>query len=186
MKPILAGTKLPTMKRSTSTIMAITATLLTAALSLDSCKHDGVALGTDLLLYEMAIVDAGFVWFKFSDTALDKSSGSGHSEPKLRTRYNVTAAAMLDSEGRIQDGAQFPEGSLIVKELLENDLTISLYAVLYKSSENADADENGWVWGYLNPNGTVRTPASQKGSGCIGCHTQSDHIDYMLMNKFYP
>lgn len=166
--------------------MAAAALLIAVSLSLDSCKHDGAALGTDLLLYEMATVDTGFVWFKFSDAALDKSSGSGHSQPKLRTRYNATAAAMLDSEGRIQEGIQFPEGSLIVKELLENDLTISLYAVLYKSSENADADQNGWVWGYLNPNGTVRTPASDKGSGCIGCHTQDGHIDYMLMNKFYP
>jgi hypothetical protein len=160
--------------------------LVMAGFGIHSCKHDGVALGTDLLLYDMATVDTGFVWFKFSDAALDKSSGSGHSEPKLRTRYNAMAATMLDSEGRIQEGIQFPEGSLIVKELLDNDLSISLYAVLYKSSGNADADENGWVWGYLNPNGTVRTPASQKGSGCIGCHTQSGHIDYMLMNKFYP
>ncbi len=154
--------------------------------SVYSCKHDGVAVGTDLLLYDMATVDTGFVWFKFSDVALEKSSGSGHSEPKLRTRYNAVAAAMLDANGRIQEGAQFPDGSLIVKELLENDLSISLYAVLYKKADNPDADANGWVWGYLNPNGTVRTPASDKGSGCIGCHTQSGHIDYMLMNKFYP
>jgi len=165
-------------------------TLLTltsmVSVAIQSCKHDGVALGTDLLLYDMATVDTGFVWFKFSDEALGKSSGSGHSEPKLRTRYNAVAATMLDAEGRIQEGAQFPDGSLIVKELLENDLSISLYAVLYKKAGNPDADANGWVWGYLNPNGTVRTPASQKGSGCIGCHTQSGHIDYMLMNKFYP
>lgn len=174
------------MTRSISLAMAVSAILIATSLSLESCKHDGVALGTDLLLYDMATVDTGFVWFRFSDAALGKSSGSGHSQPKLRTRYNATAATMLDSEGRIQEGAQFPEGSLIVKELLENDLTISLYAVLYKSSENADADQNGWVWGYLNPNGTVRTSASEKGSGCIGCHTQSGHIDYMLMNKFYP
>lgn len=143
-------------------------------------------MGTDLLLYDMATVDTGFVWFKFSDEALDRSSGSGHGEPKLRTRYNGVAAAMLDAEGRIQEGAQFPDGSLIVKELLENDLSISLYAVLYKKADSPDADANGWVWGYLNPNGTVRTPASDKGSGCIGCHTQSGHIDYMLVNKFYP
>jgi len=165
-------------------------TLLTltsmVSVAIQSCKHDGVALGTDLLLYDMATVDTGFVWFKFSSEALDKSSGSGHSEPKLRTRYNAVAASMLDAEGRIQEGAQFPDGSLIVKELLENDLSISLYAVLYKKAGNPDADANGWVWGYLNPNGTVRTPASQKGTGCIGCHTQSGHIDYMLMNKFYP
>lgn len=156
------------------------------SMALNSCKHDGVAVGTDLLLYDMATVDTGFVWFKFSDEALDRSSGSGHGEPKLRTRYNGVAAAMLDAEGRIQEGAQFPDGSLIVKELLENDLSISLYAVLYKKADSPDADANGWVWGYLNPNGTVRTPASDKGSGCIGCHTQSGHIDYMLMNKFYP
>lgn len=174
------------MQRSKHIQMMTLSFLLMTGFAIHSCKHDGVALGTDLMLYEMATVDTGFVWFKFSDAALERSSGSGHSQPKLRTRYNATAASMLDSEGRIQNGIQFPDGSLIVKELLDNDLSISLYAVLYKSAGNADADENGWVWGYLNPNGTVRTPASQKGSGCIGCHTQGDNIDYMLMNKFYP
>lgn len=160
--------------------------LVMAGFIVNACKHDGVALGTDMLLYDMAVEDTGYVWYKFSDAALDISSESAHGLPKLRTRYNAIAATMLDSEGRIQPGIQFPEGSLVVKELLEDDLSLVRYAILYKNATSADADDQGWVWGYLNASGTVRTSSSEKGSGCSGCHSQGGNIDYMLMNKFFP
>ncbi len=40
--------------------------------------------------------------------------------------------------------------------------TLSRYAVLYKSTGHADADANGWVWGYINADGTVAVSASEK------------------------
>ena len=83
-------------------------------------------------------------------------------------------------------GAAFPDGSLIVKELYEDASTLARYAVLYKSTGHADADVNGWVWGYINEDETVAVPASEKGSQCIGCHSQEGSIDYVLMNKFFP
>ena len=44
----------------------------------------------------------------------------------------------------------------------------------------------GWVWGYINADESIAAPASEKGSQCISCHSQSDNIDYMLMNKYFP
>ena len=154
--------------------------------ALSSCKKEDEPKGTDLELYEMAKVTEGFTWYMLSDGLLDKSAGSGHNYPFLRTRYNTEAATQLDPDGKIKPGASFPEGSLVVKELYNDGSTLGRYAILYKDSGNADADANGWVWGYIDANGSVAEPASKKGTSCIGCHTQDGGIDYMLMNKFFP
>jgi hypothetical protein len=154
--------------------------------SMNSCKKGKKAKGTDKELFEMAESTSGFVWYKNSDEVLSKSSASGHPQPFLRTRYNSVAATQLDSDGKIVSGASFPEGSLIVKELLDNEKSLARYAILYKQSGNKDADTQGWVWGYINADGSVSEPASNKGSSCISCHSQADNINYMLMNKYFP
>lgn len=154
---------------------------------ISSCTKDKVPLPlTDEILYNMARSTNGFIWFKNSDTLFNKSSGSGHAPPYLRTRFNSIAAAKLDAEGKIIPEAVFPEGSLIVKELFADPTTIERYAVLYKSTNHQDADSKGWVWGYINADGSVASPASNKGSSCINCHSQEGNIDYMLMNKYFP
>lgn len=153
---------------------------------LHSCKHESAEANTDQLLFEMAQKTAGFVWYKNSGAFLEKSSGSGHPQAYLRTRYNAIAAANLDPEGNIIEGSFFAEGALIVKELYENPSTLSRYAILYKKPDHQYADARGWVWGYVNANGKVASEASKKGASCINCHSQSGHIDYMLMNKFFP
>ncbi|MCF8465012.1 MAG: cytochrome P460 family protein [Flavobacteriales bacterium] len=162
--------------------------LIILTITIQSCKKDEPepAKGIDLQLYEMAQETAGFTWYKNSDALLDKSSGSGHNYPLLRTRYNSTAATQLDSDGKVSANASFPEGSFVVKELTNNDGSIGLYAILYKKSDSEHADDRGWVWGYIYPNGDVATSAVDKGAICTGCHLQSESIDYMLMNKFFP
>jgi len=155
---------------------------------LESCTHDQISANenVDASLYQMAMDTEGYSWYKYSDTALPKSSGSGHSNPKLRTRYNLLAASFLDSNGLVVPGTQFPDGSTIVKELMSNTEVIERYAVLFKDSNHAYADANGWVWGYIDADGTVAVKASDKGQACINCHSQADHIDYGLMNKAFP
>jgi hypothetical protein len=156
------------------------------AIIIDSCKKEEKGTGTDKELYDMAIVTTGFTWYKHSSVILNKSAGSGHSQPFLNVRYNTIAAAKLDSAGKLKPGTAFPEGSLIVKELYDKSKNIERYAILYKSSKHQDADPKGWVWGYINYDGSVSEPASRKGSACINCHSQINNIDYMLMNKFFP
>lgn len=158
----------------------------TIVLIFHSCKKDEQATGIDKEMLDMAMETAGFTWYKNSDVLLDRSSGSGHDYPFLRTRYNATAATMLDSTGKIIPGSVFPEGSFIVKELYENSTTLGRYAMLYKKAGDANADANGWVWGYVNADGTVAQSADEKGSGCRGCHSETNNIDYMLMNIYFP
>ena len=151
----------------------------------DSCDKE-TAEGTDKFLYDLSVDNFGHQWFGFSDQLLNKSSGSGHNQSFLRTRYNTVAAVQLDSTGRVKSGISFPNGSLIVKELVNSPGTVFRYAIMYKDSTHVDSDSNGWVWGYINGDGTVAEPASSKGSICTGCHAQSGHIDQTLMNKFFP
>ena len=159
---------------------------LTSIWTINSCKKEKEAIGTDKELYEISKTTSGFVWYKNSNALIDKSSGSAHAQPLLRTRYNSVAASKVDSNGKVKQGEIFPEGSLIVKELHDNSTTLGRYAILYKNSGSADADAKGWVWGYINADGTVAESASKKGSSCISCHSQADNIDYMLMNKYFP
>ena len=173
------------MRNKFKTIAAFTFCLV-GMWSINSCTKEKVAAGTDKELYDMSKTTTGFVWYKNANTLLGKSSGSAHPQPFLRTRYNAIAASKLDASGKIVTGASFPEGSLIVKELHDNSTTLGRYAILYKKSSRADADAKGWVWGYINADGTVAESASKKGTACISCHSQADNIDYMLMNKYFP
>jgi hypothetical protein len=151
-----------------------------------SCEDEEQTISIDTELYKMAKSTTGFTWYKNSSTYLDRSDGSGHSQPYLRTRYNTMAASMLDANGKIISGSTFPEGSLIVKELVDNDYNLDQYAILYKKSSEKYADARGWVWGYIAADGKVRASATQKGSSCSACHLQENNIDYMLMNKYFP
>jgi len=150
------------------------------------CKNEKQAEGTDRMLYDMARETTGFTWYKKTDALLNTTSGSGHSFPFLRTRYNQAAASSLDENGKIIANSVFPEGSVIVKEFHDSSKKLSRYSVLYKEAGNQDADSKGWVWGYINADGTVAQAASKKGSGCSDCHNQSGNVDYMLMNKYFP
>jgi hypothetical protein len=156
-----------------------------------SCKKEEETIqnsdtNSDLLLYEKAKITSNFTWYKNVDSLFKKSSGSGHGQAYFKTRFNAIAASKLTNEGKIQNNALFPEGSLIVKELYADEKSLDLYAILFKDSKNVDADAKGWVWGYIRPGGNVAVSASKKGSSCINCHSQSENIDYVLMNKFYP
>jgi len=153
---------------------------------LGSCTHESGTMGIDLELYGKAQNTVGFTWFANSNTLLDKSAGSGHSNPKLRTRFNEIATQMLDSNGRVVSNAKFAEESVIVKELFDADNKLARYAVLYKDSNNEFADAQGWVWDYINVDGSVSETAENKGKACMGCHQQTGSIDYILMNKFFP
>ena len=151
-----------------------------------SCKKDKTLDGIDLELFKMAQETSGFTWYKNTDALLPKSSGSGHNFPSLRTRYNSIAATQLDVAGKIESTALFPEGSLVVKELINDDGSLARYAILFKAANDENADANGWVWGYINGDQTIASSASEKGASCISCHQQAGNIDYMLMNTYFP
>mgnify|MGYP001012746608 FL=1 len=73
-----------------------------------ACKYDNVEGRFETEIFNKAKSTDGYVWFKYSNVSLQKSSGSGHTQPLLKTRYNTVAAGQLDSLGRIKVGASFP------------------------------------------------------------------------------
>ena len=140
-------------------------------LTLLACSKDKTGQkNIDQELYDNANSLEGFVWFKNTDQYLPKSSGSGHNYPKLRTRFNAVAAQMLDVDGKVITGVSFADGSLIVKELINDDNSLARYAILFKDSDNKFADAQGWVWGYINSDQSIAVSAEDKGAACISCH----------------
>lgn len=169
--------------------VAASAATLAATLVFTACKKDEPVAAPDTTDRDLSTdtrAATGFTWFGKADSLRAKSSGSGHNTPWLRTRYNALAAAQLDAAGRVRAGAVFATGALIVKELHPTRTGgLTEYAVMRKDPTNANAAANGWVWAYLKADGTVSISATQKGTGCVGCHAQADHIDATLMNKFF-
>ena len=137
---------------------------------------------TDAKIFETAKITTGYVWYKKSDAYLAKTAKSGHAQPLMRTRYNATAAAQLDANGKVKAATVFPEGSIITKELVKTGNVLDGYAVLWKRKADPNADADGWVWGYVSATGSVNNPITGKGNGCIGCHSIAGHIDRTLMN----
>lgn len=161
--------------------------IITLTFSCAKDKAPATQIGDiDQILFEFARDTSDMIWYKKNNQLLAKSAESGHAFPFLKTRFNAIAAQQLDANGKIKANAQFADGSLIIKELINSDSSIGRYAILYKKKDNANADGNGWVWGYIDSDGKVAISASQRGGSCISCHSQTGNIDYMLMNKFFP
>jgi len=158
-------------------IFAITSTV-------QSCKKE--ATGSDKDLFDKSKITTGYTYYKLSTAILNKTSGSGHSDAKLATRYNSEAAKDLDANGKVKAGTVFAENSLIVKELYDNSSTATGYAIMYKKTGDVNADSKGWVWAVYSKDGIVKQAASKKGSGCISCHAGAGNIDYSLMNVSFP
>lgn len=150
------------------------------------CTKDKTASSIEKEMFTLAKDVQNHTWYKLSDSIFPISSGSAHGTPFLRTRFNNTAANQLDANGNIKENAVFDEGSFIVKELINSDQSLFRYAILYKKSDSPEADERGWVWGYVNADGSVAEPALNKGKVCISCHLQSGNVDYMLMPVYFP
>lgn len=154
--------------------------------ALAACQHEETEDPSDAELLDLAKDDENNTWYNESDVLLPKSPGSGHAQALLRTRFNSIAATVLDTNGQVLADTTFPSGSVIVKELFDDASTLSQYAILFKKPSHPYADADGWVWGYVRPDGEVLEPSRNKGSACRPCHSQDDNIDFTLMNAYFP
>ncbi|MBP6573969.1 MAG: hypothetical protein KA230_05935 [Flavobacteriales bacterium] len=159
--------------------------MITASMMVLSCKHE-IPAPLDVELLRLAQDTSGQVFYHFSDTLLPRSAGSGHPQALLRTWYNPAAAAFLDSMGAVVPDTLFADGAAVVKELYTSPGVLSLYAIMLKRSDHPNADQDGWVWAEVEPSGEVAIPSSDLGTACRGCHSQSGHIDFTLMNAYFP
>ncbi len=171
--------------------MKFVAQCLLAVFLLAGCKEEDsptttqptATTTTEAGLYMLGKNPAGFTFYKNSTDTLAKGGNSAHPDPKLRTRYNSIAAKFLDANGKVKAGTVFPDSSLIVKELFTGS-TLTTYVFLFKKKGDKNADANGWVWAETSPTGAATYPVSNKGAGCVGCH--STGIDYTRMNDSHP
>lgn len=141
---------------------------------------------SDASLYTLIKSTSNYQFYKFSFDTLAKNSGtSGHSEPKIRTKYNAKAATQLDAGGKVKVSPNFPDSSLIVKEIINTDGSLSYYAVMMKLRTATNADDGGkWVWAKIGPTGSALFSTELKGSGCTGCHGSA--FDFTRMNDSHP
>lgn len=137
---------------------------------------------TDAQVSMLSRAPSGWTYYRNRPDTLSRSSGSGHSESHLRTRYNEVAAAQLDADGKVRGSAVFADSSLIVKELIAEGM-LNRYAVMMKMRASDNAGD-GWLWAYYRPDGSTLISITSRGAACTGCH--STGIDYTRMNDSYP
>jgi hypothetical protein len=96
-------------------------------------------------------------------------NGSEAHRPIVSVSINARALGALQS-GRLPTAAQFPAGSIILKEIRPRaDAPATLYAVMYKDVGNTLAG-NGWLWAEFSPDGSVGYSVSNRGTACTSCH----------------
>jgi len=54
---------------------------------------------------------------------------------------------------------------------------------MFKSTSRPLAG-GGWLWAELNPNGTIGYSISNRGSGCVGCHSLGLGLQNDLVRTF--
>ena len=140
-------------------------------LFIQSCETDKIESNHDAELFNL-VTQGGYIYYQ-GGAILPAASPSPHGPFKLR--FNATAFAALDTSGELPAGNSFPTGSILVKEFYSGS-NLSQYAVMNKDPANANAG-NGWVWAEFSPSGAVVNSTSNKGSGCIGCHSSAPARD---------
>lgn len=158
---------------------AITFTLLLTVISTVwiSCKKDASDdPDSEIGRLYTEVNDNNFVYYKGEDKVLSPKGSSPHGDFKLR--FNNIALAALDSTGKLPLGASFPDGSIVLKEIIK-DGKVDAYYPMKKDQNNANAAK-GWLWYAFDKGGKVKTKLSDKGSDCVGCHSASGNRDFTL------
>nr|MBP7438447.1 cytochrome P460 family protein [Bacteroidia bacterium] len=145
--------------------------LLPAVTTMIACKKDKEESSADQA-FSSEIRNGSYSYYQNGNT-LSAASPSPHGSFKLK--FNSTALAALDSTGELPSGATFPNGSVIVKEVVSGS-GVTLLAVMKKEPSNANAG-SGWMWAEYEPDGSTVFSVGKKGDGCIGCHSGSPNRD---------
>jgi len=147
--------------------------LLVVLVSCSEDENSGGISGEEL--YSL-LNDSDFIYY--NEIALQ---GKGAHVNYIKIRFNTIAAAALDEKGGLPVGESFPEGSLIVKEVMStSEGEPFLYAIMLKKLQDANANE-GWVWAETKPDGSVVYDPGEKGGACVSCHQIQPHRDFVLV-----
>lgn len=156
--------------------LCTTTTLLTLVYSCVYHDIDTLApiVYTDSILYAESVTLNGYRYFR-SGNRLSPASESPHEQ--FRLRFNDIAWRSLDSNEELPAGNSFPEGSVIVKEMIIGD-KMTQFAVMKKASSDGSA-VSGWIWAAYLPNGEATFSLNRKGDACVSCHGDSPNRDFV-------
>lgn len=134
---------------------------------------------TNQSIYEDITVGKNYTFYKGDPSVVPSSPQSAHNA-FFRVRFNSIASAALTDNGKLPANGTFPEGSIIVKDLYDSQTgNIVLYSVLKKESANADSNK-GWLWIEYDSTGKEIYKITNKGNGCVSCHS-TNHRDYVRL-----
>jgi hypothetical protein len=108
-------------------------------------------------------------------------NGSTAHQPLVRVSLNARAFSVLEN-GSLPPGSDFPDGSIVFKQIIMNGETV-LYAVMRKESANP-LSANGWLWAEYHTDGTVAVSVTKQGSGCVGCHALEQGPQHDFVRTF--
>lgn len=95
----------------------------------------------------------------------------------IRVKLNKKALSVLDSNGQLPAGSEFPDSSVIIKEIFSDkgsDPELLAVMVKLKGAENS---AKNWLWAEYSPSGEVEYSVTKNGKVCTGCHKPGD--DYV-------
>lgn len=169
-------------------VVVLSALVLALAIS---CKKDQAPIAnpapgetTDANLYEAVKSTSGYTYYRDNDSIKATSNATAHGS-WIRVRFNSIAKAALTDNGKLPAGAEFPAGSIIVKEMYGSQQGgLRLLAVMQKNKNHALAND-GWLWNEYEPDGKVFYSISEKGSGCVSCHGTNDR-DKVRTFELFP
>ncbi|MBM2840386.1 MAG: hypothetical protein HW412_914 [Bacteroidetes bacterium] len=93
--------------------------------------------------------------------------GSHAHQPLVRVSMNAIAYSALRND-TLPAGSQFPDGSVVFKQIMMNG-QVTLYAVILKDSDHG-LSGNGWLWAEFTPDGSPFISVTRRGVNCTGCH----------------
>lgn len=170
------------------TLVIFSAGVLALAIA---CKKDVAPISnpepeeiSDANLYEAVKSASGFTYYRNNDSIKASSKETAHG-PWFRVRFNSIANAALTDNGKLPAGKEFPEGSIVVKELFETQQGGLKYLAVMQKNKNHSKANAGWLWNEYEADGKVYYSINLKGDGCVGCHSNKDR-DKVRTFELFP
>ena len=160
-------------------VLVFTVVVLLSACVSHEFRDVTESVNTDESLFSE--LNAGGYQYYQNGGTLSPASASPHGS--FRLRFNDVAASSLDNSGELPANNNFKEGSIIVKEIYNNN-ALNLYAVIKKSPTDPSA-ANGWLWAEYALDGTAVISINQKGTSCTNCHSEKPNRDLVRTFDFH-
>lgn len=103
-------------------------------------------------------------WREYHESVSQRGHGAGHR-------------VFINTSGRTSEGSSMNNGTVIVKENIRKDKTVSAITVMHKI-QGYNPSDGDWFWAKYSSTGTLLR--SGKIRGCIGCHRLVKEKDFIF------